>query len=84
MTDVVALLRDAVGDAVSTEPAALEAMRGDKSASITEVTSAAQGFAIDTSLLCKITVRDSNVPATGISPSAFGMATKRSPARTGA
>ncbi|WP_439563895.1 FAD-binding oxidoreductase [Microcella sp.] len=31
MTDVVALLRDAVGDAVSTEPAALEAMRGDKS-----------------------------------------------------
>lgn len=31
MTDVVALLRDAVGDAVSTEPAALEAMRGDRS-----------------------------------------------------
>ncbi len=36
---------------------------GDKSASIAEVSSAAQGFAIDTSLLCKITVRDSNVPA---------------------
>jgi hypothetical protein len=36
---------------------------GDKSSSITEVTSAAQGMAIDTSLLCKITVRDSNVAA---------------------
>ncbi|UCV09553.1 TonB-dependent receptor [Dechloromonas denitrificans] len=35
---------------------------GDKSSSITEVSSASQGFAIDSSLLCKITVRDSNVP----------------------
>jgi len=31
MTDLIALLRDAVGDAVSTEPTALEADRGDKS-----------------------------------------------------
>lgn len=35
---------------------------GDKSSSITEVTSASQGMAIDSSLLCKITVRDANVP----------------------
>ncbi len=35
---------------------------GDKSSSNFEVSSASQGFAIDSSLLCKITVRDSNVP----------------------
>lgn len=31
MTDLIALLRDAVGDAVSTEPSALDSARGDKS-----------------------------------------------------
>ncbi|KAB2910802.1 MAG: TonB-dependent receptor, partial [Dechloromonas sp.] len=36
---------------------------GDQHASNREVTSASQGFAIDSSLLCKITVRDSNVAA---------------------
>ncbi|MGL5632490.1 MAG: hypothetical protein ACRDD3_09005, partial [Azovibrio sp.] len=40
----------------------LDPASGDKSSSISEVTSAAQGMAIDSSLLCSLTVRDSNVP----------------------
>ena len=35
---------------------------GDKSSSISEVSSASQGFAIDSSLVCRIAVRDANVP----------------------
>ena len=41
----------------------LDPASGDKSSSVTEVSSASQGFSIDSSLLCKITVRDSNVSA---------------------